>query len=93
MAETRNFKIELAKHLTLTTIDNKLVLFSKQSGDFFGLNESALFLLKTLLENNYQITVQLAVKEFGVDAQVIQSDLLELVRDLESQKLLRKIDV
>jgi hypothetical protein len=93
MPKNKNFRIELAKHLTLTEMENKLVLFSKTTGDFFGLNETALFLLRTLLESDFEKTVQIAAKEFNENPTVIEQDLIELLAELESQKLLHKIEM
>ena len=86
-----NFKIVLSSHVTLTKMEDKLVLFSKKSGDFYGLNESALFLLKTLLESDFHKTLKVAAHEFNEDENVIQSDLEELVTSLESADVLKKV--
>lgn len=86
-----NFKVALASTISLTEIDGKLVLFSKDTGDFFGLNESALFLLKKLLDTDYLQAVAAGAAEYEVTEQAISQDLIELVTELEKQKLLRKL--
>jgi len=83
-----NFKILLSPQVTLTEIDGKLVLFSKTSGDFFGLNESALFLLKLVLETDFKSAVHQAASEYQEPEDVIREDLLALVEDLKKAKVL-----
>lgn len=85
-----NFKIQLNPQVTLTEMEGRLVLFSKSTGDFFGLNESALVLLKTLLNSDFKTAVNHCSQEFGVPTSTIEMDLIALVEDLEHQKLLRK---
>ncbi|MFM8269488.1 MAG: PqqD family protein [Pseudomonadota bacterium] len=91
MTSHLNFKIELAPHLNLTEMDGKWVLFSKDSGDFFGLNETAGIFLKLLLENDFDSSVLLAQKEFKISEDILRKDFLELVDDLTKNKLIKKI--
>ena len=91
MDSTPNFRIQLAENLSLTELEGKLVLFSKQTGDFFGLNESAGFFLKLLLEHDFLDSIAHAQKEFDVTETILQQDLLELVDDLMKRKLIKKI--
>lgn len=93
MSLTTNFKVELAPHLTLTTIEGKLVLFSKSTGDFFGLNESAAFFLKAVTETDFRSALQLAQDEFSVPKETLEKDFLDLIQDLESLKLLKTVAV
>ncbi len=88
MPHAQNFKVSLAPHITLTEMDGKLVLFSKQSGDFFGLNESALLLLKTLLASDFKSTVTNIAVDVGEKEERIAADLMELVNELESHQLI-----
>ncbi|NBX76478.1 MAG: PqqD family protein [Proteobacteria bacterium] len=86
-----NFKIQLTETLSLTEMDGRLVIFSKQTGDFFGLNESAGFFLKLLLENDFEKSLSLATKEFEVPEKVLRQDFLELIDELANKKLIKKI--
>jgi len=86
-----NFKIQLAENLSLTEMERKWVLFSKQTGDFFGLNESAGFFLKLLLEHDFLKSIALAQKEFDVSETILQQDFLELIDDLMKRKLIKKV--
>jgi len=93
MTSNANFKIELAANLSLTEMEGKLVLFSKSNGDFFGLNESAGFFLKLLLENDFLKTVALAQQDFEVSETIVKHDILELVDELVHKKLIKKITI
>lgn len=87
----KNFKIQLNPGITLTETQGKLVLFSKKTGDFFGLNESALFLLKTLLESDFSTAVQKGAEEFQVDTATLEADLVDLVAELEKTSIIKKL--
>lgn len=93
MKSNQNFKIVLAAHLTLTEMDGKLVLFSKNTGDFFGLNESAGLFLKRLLESDFENSLAFVKKEFDAPEGVLRSDFLSLIEGLEKNKLVTKIPV
>lgn len=86
-----NFKVQLAPHYSLTEIDGKLVLFSKNTGDFFGLNESALILLKRVMEGDFEAAVKACLTDFQVEEPELRQDILELVEELESHKILKRI--
>lgn len=87
----KNFKIQLNPGITLTETQGKLVLFSKKTGDFFGLNESALFLLKNLLESDFSTAVQKGAEEFQVDTATLEADLVDLVAELEKTSIIKKL--
>lgn len=86
-----NFKITLNPDMTLTETQGKLVLFSKKTGDFFGLNESALFLLKTLLESDFSTALVKGAQEFQVEPSLLEQDLVELVSELEKTSIIKKV--
>lgn len=86
-----NFKITLNPDMTLTETQGKLVLFSKKTGDFFGLNESALFLLKTLLESDFSTTLVRGAQEFQVEPSILEQDLVDLVAELEKTSIIKKV--
>ncbi len=88
-----NFKVHLAQDLTLTESDGQTVLFSKKTGDFFGLNESAGLFLKDLTETDFESTLKKAAVTFSAPMEVLSTDLLELVDELEKQKLITRTAV
>lgn len=86
-----NFQIKLPKEVTLTEMDGKLVLFSKKTGDFFGLNESGAFFIQRLLKSDFKETIKEAARTFSAPEQELQQDLTDLVKQLEGLGLLQKI--
>jgi len=86
-----NFKIALNPEVTLTETQGKLVLFSKKTGDFFGINETALFLLKTFLDSDFTTTLKKGSEHLAVEIPTLEKDLLELITELEQNALIRKI--
>ena len=88
-----NFKIKFASGVTQTEIDGKHVLFSKETGDFFGLNDSAQMFLEELHDNDFTTTVRKVAERFLVSEDEISTDLLVLLNGLEKPKLIHKISV
>lgn len=88
-----NFKIEFAPGVTQTEIDGKHVLFSKNSGDFFGLNDSAQMFLKELQCNDFLTTLNKAAESFSMPEEEIANDILMLLKNLEAPKFIHKIPV
>ena len=86
-----NFKLKLDALVVIQQIDGQDVLFSKKTGDFFGINESAAFMLKILIDTDFQSTIRQASSSFNVDQETISSDLMELVDSLVESKLAEKI--
>jgi hypothetical protein len=88
-----NYGLKLADKATLTIENERAVLFSKVTGDFFGLNQTATYLVSRLLDSDYARTVAEASQAFGVPAETISADLTEIVVSLEAMKLVEKIGV
>jgi hypothetical protein len=85
-----NFKLRLDPLIVMQKIDDQDVLFSKKTGDFFGLNESAAFMLRQLLNGDFKSAVNQSATAFSVDKTMIENDLLELVNALIEAKLAEK---
>lgn len=85
-----NYNLRLDPLIVLQKIDSQDVIFSKKTGDFFGLNESAAFMLKTLVESNFNTAVQVCAEQFGETEDTIRQDLNELVDTLIESKLAEK---
>lgn len=88
-----NFKLKLDALVVIQKIDGQDVLFSKKTGDFFGINESAAFMLKLLIDTDFQSAIRQASDAFNVDQDTIASDLMELVDSLVASKLAEKISL
>lgn len=86
-----NFKLKLDALVVIQQIDGQDVLFSKKTGDFFGINESAAFMLKILIDTDFQSAIRQASSSFNVDQETISSDLMDLVDSLVESKLAEKI--
>ncbi len=84
-------KYQLPTNITLKEIDGQTVLFSKKTGDFYGLNDTATYLLKELVESDFDATLTKAASIYKVSPEELRTDLLEIVADLEGKKLLTKI--
>ncbi len=85
-----NYNLRFDPLIVLQKIDDQDVLFSKKTGDFFGLNESAAFMLKTLVESNFKNAVKVCAEQFGEPEDTIRQDLNELVDSLIESKLAEK---
>jgi hypothetical protein len=82
-----NYTLELTPTVSWTTMEGQTVLFSKQTGDFFGLNETATYLVQELLKSDCEATVREAAAKFGVEESMIRADLDEVVDSLVEAKL------
>lgn len=85
-----NFRLKLDPLIVMQKIDDQDVLFSKKTGDFYGLNESAAFMLRQLLGSDFKTAVSQSAAAFKVDRTVIEGDLLELVESLVASELAEK---
>lgn len=84
-------KFSLEPSVTLKTVDGQLVLFSKKSGDFYGLNDSAGYLVQELINTDFEATIHKASTYFKVEEGELRHDLKEIIADLEKNQLLRKV--
>lgn len=82
-----NYTIVLSPTVSWTTVNEQTVLFSKSTGDFYGMNSTAAHLVQELLQSNFLSTVRKASQEFGVEEAQIQTDLQEVVDTLLAAKL------
>lgn len=79
--------IKLAHDVTLTSAEGGGVLFSKRTGDFFGLNETATELLRELLVSNLDVAAMTIAGRYGVSPDETHADLQKFVEDLHAAKL------
>lgn len=82
-----NEAIELAPNVSWTTIEGQTVLFSKLTGDFYGLNPTATYLVQEVVKTGVDATVSEAAKKFGVDEPQIRGNLDEILRSLLEAQL------
>jgi len=84
-------KFIFKENISLKEIDGQAVLFSRKTGDFFGLNDTATILILDLVDSDFESTVAKSSVLFHVPAQEIRKDLTELIETLEQNKLLVRI--
>lgn len=85
-----NYKIALSPTVSWTSIEGQTVLFSKKTGDFFGINETGAHLIQELLKSDFDATVAASAKAFEVPADQISADLSELVESLLGAQLVTR---
>ena len=88
-----NYTVKLASTVTLKKVDGQTVLFSKVTGDFYGLNPTAAYLLEELVQSDFESTSKKAAAGFGVEESQIQADLEEVIASLSEAKLVSIIPV
>lgn len=76
--------------VVLRELDGQTVLFSKQSGEFFGLNDSAAVFVADLLQAGFEDALGKAAALYQASAEDLRGDFQELVDDLIAQGLLEK---
>ena len=85
-----NFKVAISPGATLTDMDGKSVIFSKKSGAFYGLNNSANQLLDGLVKSDFDSTVTKYASLYGVQREVLVADISEMLDELLELKLVTK---
>ncbi len=86
------YHVELMPGVSLTKVDDRSVLFSKKTGDFYGLNNSGAWMVRELLASGYEQTLANAATAFqGVASDKLATDLTTLVDHLAKLKLLKKL--
>lgn len=76
--------------VSLNEIDGKTVLFSLKTGDSFGLNESAAIMLKKVIDDGFSAALDACAELFEADRAIIETDLRELLAELEGNQLLKR---
>lgn len=86
-------KYRLAEHVTLTEVDNEVVLLDLEAGQYFGINHVGACFLKQLENNkNKQQAIQHVANHYKKDLQQVENDLSELLDSLLTQRLLITIE-
>lgn len=85
-----NYTIQLTPTTTMTTMQGQSVLFSKHTGDFFGLNPTAKYFVEKLLASDVETAAAEAATQFGVPAETLRADIDELVNELAGSKLVER---
>jgi hypothetical protein len=88
-----NYTIRLDPSVALKKVDGQTVLFSKRTGDFYGLNPTAVHLIERLLESDLDSTTKSAANDFGVEEKTIRDDITEVVDSLVEAKLVHRMPI
>lgn len=79
--------VHLAPDATISTIEGKTVLFSKRTGDFFGLNDSAAYMVRAALESDVERAIAKCAADYEVDPVELGADLRSLLDELAKLRL------
>lgn len=82
-----NFKLRLEPDVTVTQADQRVILFSKRTGSFFGLNAFAAHAVEKLQQTDLESFVREVTAQFAVDAATVQQDMQTLVDQLVDKRL------
>jgi len=80
----------LAEHITLTEVDNEVVLLDLKAGHYYGLNHVGAFFLKQLSKEKQEVISAIA-KHYKTDQAQVENDIDELINSLIEQKLILSI--
>ena len=80
----------LSPGIVLKEMDGQTVLFSKNSGEFFGLNETAARFVTDLLQYGLEAALVNAAALYNAGVEELRGDFNELINDLIDQGLLQK---
>ena len=86
-------KYQLFEHITITEVDNQVVLLDMQEGQYFGVNHIGAKLLN-LLQNNFE--VEQAILEiadsYKIEYNSVKDDIDSLLKQLLEQKILQHVE-
>ena len=86
-------KYRLASNVTLTEVDNEVVLLDIEAGQYFGINHVGARFLKQLANNkNKQQAIEHIAQHYQIDYQDAENDLSELLDSLLEKQLLITVD-
>ena len=88
-----NYSVKLDPSVTLKKVDGQAMLFSKATGDFYGLNPTAIHLLEQLLGSDFETTSKKAAHDYGVEESVIRADMTEIIDSLLDAKLVHRVSL
>jgi len=88
-----NYTITLDPSVALKKVDGQTVLFSKQTGDFYGLNSTAVHLVEQLLASDFDTATTKAAKDYGVEETIIRNDMTDVVDSLLEAKLIHRVPI
>ena len=86
-------QLKLAEHISLTELDDEVVLLDLNSGAYYGLNHIGAQIMSALEKGlSNETTVAKIASRYQVSHQQIQEDMDSLLSDMLNNKLLVEID-
>ena len=85
--------LTLPKHITLTEVDNQMVLLDMQAGQYFGVNHTGANFLKFIQKNgDLELAINAVADLYKTEYEQTKDDINSLVTQLLEQKLLKNAD-
>jgi len=82
-------KYQLKDNISLTEVEEEIVLLNLSTGSYFGLNHIGAMLIKAVKEQSpIAETVKQIAEQYQMDLQVVGTDIDELLLDLVDKQLL-----
>jgi len=85
-------KYQLLEHISLTEVDDEIVLLDLNSGGYFGLNHVGAHFLKIVMAdeavNHIEQASREIAKKYEMPVDDVEADLEELAQQLTEQRLL-----
>jgi len=81
-------RLTIPEHVIHQKVDEEMVLLNLETGIYHGLSRTGTRLWEFLLEDeNLHSVFQKMLKEYDVSAEQLEEDILRLVQELETHKL------
>lgn len=72
-------------------VANEIVLLNVKTSDYYSMNPTAVFVWELICKNTpLSEIIKTLAAEFGADAAKVRKDVVELVKTLESQKIISR---
>ena len=89
MTIDRSAKITPVPGVHLTELQDSAVALNLNNENYYGLNSTALRIYQILIESNsIQMAIETLIEEFEAPQTEIEADVMELLRELESNGLI-----
>lgn len=84
----------IPENVTVTTVNEKIVLFNFEKGDFYGIDEVGIKVFSLLSEShNFGSILRYIQSEYDVSEETLRTDLIALFCELEKNGLVELTNV
>ena len=85
-----NYRVKLSDEVVQQKIDDEMVLLSRDTGNYYGLNDVATRLWELLMESgSLDEAFEKILAEYEVEPSQLRQDIDRIVTELESKRLIR----